>query len=235
MNFFIFRSFRLLILNRQTRFSCDLKQSTTTTMPDQQEVFKMRKTCKSQFTRAEKNLQQALARDDVETATIERRFGELQGKFDTLQNAHDVYAELVEEDVNGELDKYIDDITDRFNAIEIEADKKIAARKKKETAVIQTNTSVSNLSHMPQSVIKAKRVDLDQFDGDIRKYTRFKENFTKLIAPRYGSDNTQLAFALKTYLVPNVSEEVESCGDDYPRCGSSTPSWRRSPDCNKSR
>ena len=98
-------------------------------MSDQQEALKMRKTCKSQFTRAEKNLQQALARDDVEKATIERRFGELQGKFDALQNAHDVYAELVEEDADGELEKYIDDITDRFNAIEIEAEKKIAAKK----------------------------------------------------------------------------------------------------------
>ena len=217
LNEFLYFPFIQVVDSQSTNpLPCDPKQSTTTTMSDQQEALKMRKTCKSQFTRAEKNLQQALARDDVETATIERRFGELQGKFDTLQNAHDVYAELVEGDANGELEKYIDDITDRFNAIEIEADKKIAARKKIVTAVVQPNTSVSNLSHMPQSVIKAKRVDLDQFDGDIRKYPSFKENFTKLIAPRYGSDNTQLAFALKTYLVLNVSEEVESCGDDYP-------------------
>ena len=128
----------------------DPKQSTTTTiqMADQQEAFKMRKTCKSQFTRAERNLQQALSMQEVETSTIERRFGELQAKFDALQNAHDVYAEFVDELLNEDgtpvdpnLDQYIDELTERFNSIEIEADKKIASRKKKDTAVCNTSFS----------------------------------------------------------------------------------------------
>ena len=202
----------------------DPKQSTTSTiqMADQQEAFKMRKTCKSQFTRAERNLQQALSMQEVETSTIERRFGELQAKFDALQNAHDVYAEFVDELLNEDgtpvdpnLDQYIDELTERFNSIEIEADKKIASRKKKDTTV--NPTVVSNMvPSLTPSVIKVKRVDLDPFDGDIRKYPAFKSDFTKLIAPRYGSDNIQLAFALKSYLVPKVREEVESCSDDYP-------------------
>ena len=145
-------------------------------MADQQEAFKMRKTCKSQFTRAERNLQQALSMQEVETSTIERRFSGLQAKFHALQNAHDVYAEFVDDllnengtPVDPNLDQYIDELTERFNAIEIEADKKIASRKKIDTAVNPTVVSNMVPSLMP-SVIKVKRVDLDPFDGDIRKY-----------------------------------------------------------------
>ena len=184
----------------------------------------MKKTCKSrQFTRAESNLKQALSMEDVETSTIERRFAELRAKFDAFQNAHDAYAEFVDEllkedgtSVDPNLDQYIEEVTERFNAIEIDADKQIAVRKKKDAAMIQPNTSVSTVHpHTPSSVIKVKRVDLEQFDGDIRKYPTFRNDFTKLIATRYGSDDSQLAFALESYLVPIVKEEVESCGDDY--------------------
>lgn len=193
-------------------------------MANQEEALKMRRTCKSQFTRAENNLKQALSMQDVETSTIERRFGELQAKFNAFQNAHDAYAEIVDELLKEDgtpfdpnLDQYIDEVMERFNAIEIDADKQIAVRKKKDAAMIQPNNSVSNKvhPHTPSSVIKVKRVDLEQFDGDIRKYPTFKDDFTKLIATRYGSDDSQLAFALKSYLVPIVKEEVESCGDDY--------------------
>ena len=121
MNPFLYFPFIQVVDSQSTNpLSFDIRNNQ---MADQQEAFKMRKTCKSQFTRAERNLQQALSMQDVETSTIERRFGELQAKFDALQNVHDVYAdELLNEDgtpVDPNLDQYIDELTERFNAIEI--------------------------------------------------------------------------------------------------------------------
>ena len=61
-----------------------------------QEARTKRSTAKSQFTRAEKSLNDALASDDVSASTIQRRFNELKIKWDNVQEAHDAYAALQE-------------------------------------------------------------------------------------------------------------------------------------------
>ena len=104
----------------------------------------------------------------------------------------------------------------------------------------QPKDSVSNLSHIPQNVIKAKRVDLDQFDGDIRKYPSFKENFTLLLYEnRFGKtvggshldirEETRLndsCFKVRSAAVMHVESsierffEIESLGVSCsPKCG----------------
>ena len=56
--------------------------------------------------------------------------------------------------------------------------------------------------------IKLERLRFNTFDGDLRKYPKFKSEFTKYIQP---SDKTEEAvFVLKTYLSKKVREEVEN-------------------------
>ena len=61
--------------------------------------------------------------------------------------------------------------------------------------------------------MKVEKWKFSQFDGDIRRYPQFKEEFCKHVATLYRED--QRAFVLKGYLNKHVLEEVESCGEDY--------------------
>ena len=56
-------------------------------------------------------------------------------------------------------------------------------------------------------------MEFSKFNGEIRRYPQFKEEFTKHVATMYRDE--QLAFVLKSYLTKEVREEVESCGEDY--------------------
>ena len=58
-----------------------------------------------------------------------------------------------------------------------------------------------------------KKLKFDEFDGTIRKYPKFKQEFIKMITPRYRKDGE--AFALVATLVALcVSDEIEYLGDE---------------------
>ena len=80
---------------------------------------------KGQFTRWEKRLVEVLINPaKVPVATIERRYKELREKWVAVNEAHDAYLEaLVAEGGNAdEEEDWMNEITSRFDDIEIEAD-----------------------------------------------------------------------------------------------------------------
>ena len=52
----------------------------------------------------------------------------------------------------------------------------------------------------------------EPFSGEVRKYPRFKEEFLKHIKPQYESHEE--SFVLKSYLAPDIKEDVDNLGDD---------------------
>ena len=60
--------------------------------------------------------------------------------------------------------------------------------------------------------LKLEKIKFDEFDGTLRKYQKFKQEFIKIIKPRYGKEEE--AFALRSYLAPRVREEIEHLGDN---------------------
>ena len=72
--------------------------------------------------------------------------------------------------------------------------------------------SVETLPQKPNCV-QLERMRFSQFDGDIRKYPRFKEEFHTHIKPLCNP--TQLPFVLKSYLVDKVKDEVDNVANDY--------------------
>ena len=60
--------------------------------------------------------------------------------------------------------------------------------------------------------LKLEKLKFDEFDGTLRKYPKFKQEFIKIIKPRCGKEEE--AFALRSYLAPRVREEIEYLGDN---------------------
>ena len=60
--------------------------------------------------------------------------------------------------------------------------------------------------------MQLERIKLEKFNGDIRKYPKFKEQFELYIKPLCSS--AQLPFVLKSHLIEEVREEVDNVDDD---------------------
>ena len=62
------------------------------------------------------------------------------------------------------------------------------------------------------SRIRLEKMKFEPFSRKLRKYPRFKQEFLKHIKPRYESHEE--AFVLKSYLVPDIKEDVDNLGDN---------------------
>ena len=77
----------------------------------------------------------------------------------------------------------------------------------------QCKPNVGNVvDNSPSSSIRLEKLRFQTFDSDIRKYPKFKAEFQKYIQPLCKSD--EIAFIFRSYLTDEISEEVDSMGDD---------------------
>ena len=169
---------------------------------------------KGQFTRSKRSLSDAFNLPDVSPSTVERRFDEMKKKWDRVQDTHDVYAAYAADmsaEESDKLDEWIDAIVKEFDDMEVNSDKKVDQLKAQDTG--KTSDAEIPTTSSNASAVKVERMKFPQFDGDIRRYPQFKEEFCKHVAPLYKKE--QLAFVVKSYLSSAVREEVESCGEDY--------------------
>ena len=63
-----------------------------------------------------------------------------------------------------------------------------------------------------QKKLGLQKLKFDSFGGEIRKYRRFKEQSLSSIKPQYLEE--QEAFVLRSYLSPDIKEEVEGVSED---------------------
>ena len=185
-----------------------------------------RATAKRFFTRAEAALLQTLKPDALED-TIHRRFEELCKRWDQVQDSHDAYicvlGDISEEQIASE-DQWLNDLSNRFHQLELQVDQEIHKRKSaaeenirqiKEEKDLQASMTARSAETVPHksNCVQLERMKFSQFDGDIRKYPRFKEEFHTHIKPLCNF--TQLPFVLKSYLVDKVKDEVDNVENDY--------------------
>ena len=176
-----------------------------------------RTTAKSQFTRAEKKMKERLtAQPPVPVETIKRCFAELSAKWTKVQDSHDAYVETIlegaDEDVLANEEQWIDDLSGRFDGLEIEVDKYMEKLQKKAPAEDESTDEDDEPVRNSSNMLKLDRIKLPPFDGNIRKYPDFKSTFIKHVQIQYTTD--QQALVLRNHLVDAVREEVSNAGDD---------------------
>lgn len=199
-----------------------------------------RGTSKSQFTRSEKRLNEALDKaEGIPLLTIERRYNELSEKWSAVQEAHDTYV-AARQSEDGSIDTeveegWIDEIAERFDDIEIKADSILEELKRKSASALKLSTerstktegtvslpgqqgtaaSTGEANPMPMlstNTVQLERIKLEKFNGDIRKYPKFREQFELYIKPL--CNESQLPFVLRSHLAEEVREEVDNVDDN---------------------
>ena len=188
-----------------------------------------RTSAKRFFSRTETSLNQALQSEAPEE-TIQRRFEEFRKRWYSVQEAHDSYldslGDIPEEDIEKE-DVWLEELAARFNELEISVDSELSKRNQsieKEQRQIKEEHELKIAKEMNESrksekseaktgSIQLERMKFSKFEGDIRKYPKFKEEFHLHIQPICSS--SQLPFILKSYLSDSIKDEVDNVGNDY--------------------
>ena len=101
------------------------------------EELKLKRTvAKAQFTRAETSLRKALEDKSSPASTINRKYDELKSKWQIVQDAHDFYTATEELEGKSEVETaWINELTERFDKIEVDADKLLEKFEEKKAPV----------------------------------------------------------------------------------------------------
>ena len=134
--------------------------------------------------------------------TIDKLISQLEQSFKNCSSNHQAYIMNIKtEDEREKEKKWINSIIERFQYL-----------------YSKGKLYVSHESHKtePKPPDKMKRgvkdVKFESFDGNIRRYPRFKEQFLKYVKPRY--EETEEAFILRSHLTENIRDEVDNLGEE---------------------
>ena len=189
------------------------------------EIAKAARTAmKSKFTRAEKALNTALTSDDMPAETISRRFNDFKKTYEQVETAHDTYVAALDQPEGEENpeEAWITSMIDRYEKLEIAHDKKVADLSKAAQPVNPAANPAANAvagKTTPASIFKPERMKFPPFNGNIRKYAKWKEEFETHIKP--SCTEAQIAFVLKSHLCEGLREEMDALG------GTETEIWER--------
>ena len=146
-------------------------------MADANALKTNRATAKAQFTRSEKKLRESLITDEeadkVPVVTIKRRFEDVKEKWGRAQDAHDAYIAALGNDADMNTEEaWIEDISKRFDNLEIDVDKHLETIEKA-TAAAQPIPAAAPTSNSADTIVTPKRplkfeIKLEPFCGDIR-------------------------------------------------------------------
>ena len=182
---------------------------------------KQRRATKRGFVRAETLLKTSLTDVTTPKDTIQRRFVDLECNYKELEKAHDSYIEALNADAvrEEEEEAWLTEFTTRFHNLEVQYDKRMKEISKTEIDAANTATTAKTAEPKKDNIVKLERMKFNIFDGNIRKYPKFKEDFNIHIKPM--CDPTQIPFVLKSYLSEELREDVDCLGENL------TEIWER--------
>ena len=156
------------------------------------------------FTRQCRTAQMLLADSNTSIRIIERHLAELTTRWTVLQEKHDLYvAEFIHDTTESAAnDALINSYLSEFLRLEAACD----------SFMPPTSNTASNIPAATSNSIKLERVKFRIFDGDLRKYPKFKSEFETFVKPL--CQQAQLPFVLKSYLCDSVRREVEHIDHD---------------------
>ena len=162
------------------------------------------------FARQSSLIEKLLADTSLSSVRIvERQLAELASRWIILQEKSDSYTVEFCEDaveisaISASMEKYLAE----YIRLEVACDKFILSH-----SVAQSVTTNAAPTALTSNAIKLERVKFRMFDGDLRKYPKFKSEFEQYVKPLCQAE--QLPFLLKSYLCDSVRREVEHIDHD---------------------
>ena len=146
--------------------------------------------------------------DPIHTATaVKGLVKNLEEAMNKCCDAHERYLNSIDEKEikQSQETKWITETMDIYNKINTRCMIFVSKNEKPEKSTVQREKGTSE-------AFRLEKLRFDLFEGDIRKYPRFKEQFLAFIKPQYRPEEE--AFVLRSYLNSSIKEEVEGIGED---------------------
>ncbi|XP_033109286.1 uncharacterized protein LOC117110627 [Anneissia japonica] len=150
-----------------------------------EDAKRARRACKRNFVSQADSLSSALAQK-MFTGYIEELDAEFKECWRNLRTAHDAVINKVEEEEDeDEEDKWLDEFRDMYK--EMRRIFHEVGTKESKAKVVTTEPRM-----------QLKKMELPKFNGDVKLYSRFKEDFQRFVKPTTHSD--QLSYTLRSCL-----------------------------------
>ncbi|KAJ8019238.1 hypothetical protein HOLleu_42307 [Holothuria leucospilota] len=169
-----------------------------------EEAKKKRSVLKGAVTRIVKALHTAI-QEGCPVEYVNVLYNDMIEGWKKVQSAHEVVLMLGDPE-DAEQEQWITELEDRYNKARHE---EIKYRANRVTAETDTPSRKSEARLPP---IQLKKMDMPRFEGDLRKYARFKEDFNKFVIPVTNTD--QVTFALRQALGPEPRKILGPIEDD---------------------
>ncbi|XP_033122961.1 uncharacterized protein LOC117121760 [Anneissia japonica] len=149
-------------------------------------------------------------------AHFKHRVQKVEKLFEAIEESHGELVSLIEDEEEFlEEEQWMERCQTEFmaemNAMKINMTDQ-ENQSKQTTSAQAVSSSSSGVAEM-KPTLKLKRMELPVFDGDVKKYSRFKEDFTKFVQPSTHPD--QLAFALRQALSRDPLRIIGPVEDEY--------------------
>ena len=165
-----------------------------------------RTVCERMFAHECSVIHKLISVSSTPSRVLERHLSDLNCRWTSLQEKHFAYvAEFVSDPVEiAANDSLFTQYSDEYIRVESACVNSISS--------LSATNQTSFASFAASNSIKLERVKFRTFDGDVRKYPKFKSEFKTFVEPLCSAE--QLAFVLKSYLCDSVRREVENCDHD---------------------
>ena len=190
-----------------------------------QEAKGKRTEAKRQFTRTTNVLNNTLTDGNILISTVNRRFADVKNRFGEAEKAHDAYIALITDPNIENEDKWIEELSETYYTAENKYDMYIDKRTEKPELGVkierkpETHTTTTVNHNKDNIQIQIERLKFNKFEGDMRRYARFKKDFETYVQPR--CEETQIPIVLKSYLSQDIIDDIESIGNNI------TNIWKR--------
>ena len=180
---------------------------------------------KGAFTRSANALAEAISQS-APSVSIQRKFERMCECFKDAERKNEEYL-LSLAQPEEDQDEWINELSGRFEQLEIEADvleqsrrdeaerqKENKRNKERETEYRreeERKNAETRANEDKRSGFKIERLKIEQFEGDLREYPSFKNTFLKFIKPNIREEEE--SFVLKSYLHKKVRQDVEMMED----------------------
>ncbi|XP_043234175.1 uncharacterized protein LOC122387784 isoform X1 [Amphibalanus amphitrite] len=135
---------------------------------------------------------------------LQDKFNDIRDIFKELDNANDRLIETINENApHHVMDGMLEDCDSYMEEVDSVLDRM--------RAIYASCVSKSSSETYRSSQIHVKALDSPRFGGNIREYSNFKQDFTRLMVKTYGKD----AYALRSCLYGPALQTVRGVEDDY--------------------
>lgn len=142
--------------------------------------------------------------DAAPVSVLNGIYEEVERVFESVEKCNEYIIDLVYEEEDGDLIKEAEDYISQLEVSRTKIKVDLEKAKLAQSPMIQGNAA-------PIGNISVKKIDPPTFSGNMREYPNFRDDYERLVVPKYGQD----PYVLRQCLSGEALHSVKGLENDY--------------------